>query len=113
MTPTQRHLSRLVARVGALYELSPSDIFTESRGRASQYEARRLIYLVAHVGLGLSTSQIGEVTNDSYQSVTKHITNAVAQVKLNRVFSATYRSVLKATVREFERFGLEMPGAAE
>jgi len=113
VTPTQRHVSRLVSRVAALYEMTPSDVLAEERGRLSQYEARRLVYLVAHVGLGLSTGQIGEVVNDSYQNVREHITRAVAQTKSSRVFRATYRSVLKATVLEFERTGLDLPEAAE
>ena len=113
MTPTQRQVTRLVAHVAALYELTPSDVLSEERGRLSQYEARRLVYLVAHVGLGLSTGQIGEVCADSYQNVRAHITRAVAQLKLSRVFKLTYQKVLRDTVREFERSGLDLPGAAE
>ncbi len=113
MTPTQRHVSRLVSRVSTLYELTPSDVMSEDRGTLSQYEARRLTYLVAHVGLGLSTGQIAEVANDTQQMVRKHITRAVEQTKRSRVFKATYRAVLKSTVREFERSGLDLPEAAE
>lgn len=113
MTPAQRHVTRLIARVGALYELAPSEILAEGPARPSQYEARRLAYLVAHVGLGLSTVLIGEAVGDSHQAVRHHITRAVALTKSSRIFRATYRTVLKATLLEFERSGLELPEAAE
>lgn len=114
MTPTQRHVTRLVQRVAKLYELTPSEVLTETETRRrSTFEARRLAYLVAHVGLGLSTGQIGEAVGDTHQAVRHHITRAVALTKSSRVFRAVYQTVLKATVREFERSGIELPGAAE
>lgn len=113
MTPAQRHIRSLVTRVGLLYELTPADVLTEGHASRAHYEARRLVYLVAHVALGLSTVQIAEAVGDTHQSVRSHITRAVAQTKSSRVFRHTYSTLLKQTVRDFERFGLEIQEAAE